>query len=81
MCIDKIKSALEKGQSKEIIPILDAYLNNKSVPCQLKRNFMNTTQEILKDRQAQNTFEVNKLKNDLEGVDNISDFYQSKKEL
>lgn len=77
MCIDKIKSALEKRQSQDIIPILDAYLNNKSIPCQLRKNFMNITQQILKDRQSQNTFEINKLKIDLNGVDNISDFYQS----
>lgn len=38
---------------------------------------MNATQEILKDRQAHNTFEVNKLRTDLDGVDSISDFYQS----
>lgn len=38
---------------------------------------MNITQQILKDRQSQNTFEINKLKIDLNGVDNISDFYQS----
>ena len=75
--IDKIKSALEKGQSKEIIPILDAYLNNKSVPCQLKKNFMNTTQEILKDRQAQNTFEVNLSLSFNLSIINYSPFFSS----
>lgn len=38
---------------------------------------MNVTREILKDRQGQNTFEVNKLKAELNGVDNMPDFYQS----